>query len=143
MKFDFWFANCCHAELVIQGLETLQDINELQAFSIECVTSELFQLEWYHVWPNELHNQCFDDMTILGDFARYKWNWCHVIYSGGYPGVTLSTLEAILKLKLSWKLQSCFKGLAMKSSGLLSFDVSCSVMGRLENLEIQYVIVTS
>lgn len=92
-EFDFWFANCCHAELVIQESETLQDTYELQVFSIEQVTLKLFQLEWYHVWPNELHNQCFDDMTIVGDFARYKWNWCHVIYSGGYPEI-----KAILKV---------------------------------------------
>lgn len=51
-------------------------------------------------------------------------------------GVTSFTLATILKFKSSPKLLSCFKGLVMKSLGLLSFDVSCSIMGRMENLEI-------
>lgn len=29
MKLEVRFANCCRAELAIQELETLQDINEL------------------------------------------------------------------------------------------------------------------
>ncbi|KAJ4718190.1 Disease resistance protein [Melia azedarach] len=107
----------------------LDDMNNLEAIPsgvISCLSS-LQAFSRLFGGSNELHYQHFDEITLLQELENLD--------DINEIGVTLFTLESITKFKSSAKLQSCFKGLTIKCSGLLSLDISCSVMRRMNNLE--------